>query len=186
MKKLVFSVLFCVAFALPSFAGHEMVSSGKETHAMDTGYAASDCFRDQELQLDLFGAYAVGGHSGSYKGHAFGGGVGLNYFFARYFGIGAEGILLDSDSTLKDFAGSFILRIPTKARICTTPYFFIGGGYEFDHKDRGFGHAGAGLEFRFRPNLAVFVDGRYVVSEKSGAEHKRDYALIRAGVRLPF
>src|SRR5439155_18096941 len=60
----------------------------------------TDKFPPYELSLDLFGTYATkdrwGGHNGFDRGgnpgkeDRGGGGVGLNYFFTRFFGIGAD------------------------------------------------------------------------------------------------
>src|SRR5438067_12743162 len=99
MKKTVSTFLACVALAATSFAGTATVSSGK-------GYKEykqveqPTCFSDTEIQADVFAAFAVteGGQGGVFNSdHGWGGGIGLNYFFARYFGVGAEGYWLDTN-----------------------------------------------------------------------------------------
>src|SRR4051812_6237395 len=97
MKKATFGFLACIALAATSFAGTATVSAGK-------GYKEykqvekPTCFSDTEIQADVFGAYAVteAGQGGEIRDHGWGGGIGLNYFFARYFGVGAEGYWLDA------------------------------------------------------------------------------------------
>ncbi len=95
MKKTAISVLSCVALSATTFAGTSVVSS-KE---MKQPVAPATCFNDTELQADVFGAYAItkGGQGGALNGdHGWGGGVGVNYFFQRYIGVGVEGYWLDS------------------------------------------------------------------------------------------
>jgi opacity protein-like surface antigen len=74
-------------------------------------------YADHEWNLDLFGAYAFTGtpHANDrYLGvdHAFGGGVDAKYFFARYFGIGIEGYVLDANRTRIDQEGTIALVFP--------------------------------------------------------------------------
>ena len=52
---------------------------------------------------------------------------------------------------------------------------------QFDPSELWFGDAGAGIEFRFTPQVGVFADGRYVFTESSP-----NYGLFRAGVRFAF
>jgi len=112
MKKLTICLLAAFAVAGTSFAGTAVVSS-KEYKQPVLGA----CFQDQELQLDVFYSYNDALHQGSkttvkeesrtvdgfdyskttttstpqYFRDGSGGGVGINYFFARYFGVGLEG-----------------------------------------------------------------------------------------------
>src|SRR5437763_17184498 len=93
MKKLTTTLLASIALAATSFAGHEMVSSGKDFKASKE-IAPTYCFNAGELQFDVFGAYQVGegpDRSGPIHDHGWGGGIGVNYFFTRHLGIGAEG-----------------------------------------------------------------------------------------------
>lgn len=185
MRKLIISLLGCFACAAPSFAGHEMVSS-KEMKEMAP---VEECFKDRELQIDVFAAYATGSGHQTYGDHAFGGGIGINYFFMRNLGVGAELVLLDGQTedqdVLQQWAGNFFFRFPIKGNICWIPYGFIGGGYESDGGNRRFGHVGAGLEFRVRHNMGLFLDARYVRSDKSD-NYDENSALVRTGVRFPF
>src|SRR4051812_12149939 len=99
MKKLTITLFASIALAASSFAGHEMVSSGKDFKDKTVAPPVL-CFGDHELQVDIFGAYQVGEgptHAGPIGDHGWGGGVGVNYFFSRYIGIGAEGYWIAAD-----------------------------------------------------------------------------------------
>jgi hypothetical protein len=128
-------------------------------------------YADREWQVSLWGTYVFTGNDYPTLGnsnpflvvpehdtfieadHAWGGGVNANYFFARYFGIGVEGYVLDVRQSYPDvfinfgnvgggtnFArtshdqrvigsvlGTFTLRYPIG---CSrfAPYLFAGGG----------------------------------------------------------
>ncbi|MEI6351424.1 MAG: hypothetical protein WCP06_09980 [Verrucomicrobiota bacterium] len=112
MKKLTLSLL-AVLVAGTSFAGAPMVTSKEFKQPV------VPCFRDQEFALDLFYSYNDAEHKGNrvinetnhrvlrvdpviltdtslrfqpqYFHDGSGGGVGMDFFFARYFGIGIEG-----------------------------------------------------------------------------------------------
>jgi len=75
-------------------------------------------------------------------------------------------------------SGSLIFRLPI-GETGLAPYAFCGGGYQFDPVDTSFLHAGAGLEYRFTHNVGIFVDGRWVWSDRD-----RNYGLARAGFRF--
>src|SRR4051812_35735569 len=91
MKKLTVTLLASIALAVASQAGTE-ISSGKDVKSKII--PPVHCFNDHELQVDIFGAYQVGegpDHAGPIRDHGWGGGIGINYFFSRYIGIGVEG-----------------------------------------------------------------------------------------------
>ena len=44
------------------------------------------------------------------------------------------------------------------------------------------GHAGLGIEYRFRPNVGIFVDGRFTVVDQT----ENNFATVRTGVRIAF
>jgi len=132
-------------------------------------------FRNQEFSMDLFGSYldVDGGKS------SWGGGVGLNYFFGRYIGIGGDAFMQDDGRQfVNSTTGSLILRFPFAS---VAPYAFGGGGWNFDPKGVAVVHGGGGIEFRLNPHTGIFGDARYVFTDKT-----RDYILARAGVRFSF
>lgn len=145
-------------------------------------------FRAQELSIDIFGSGSVNqqtinhisGDRVSDNGRL-GAGVGLNYFFCRYVGIGGDAYAENVHRSFVDStSGNLIARLPI-GNSGLAPYIFGGGGYQFDQVRQSFGQAGAGLEFRFTRCWGIFVDARYVFADKT-----EDYGLARAGLRLSF
>lgn len=196
MKPILASTCAAMLLAVPAFAGETVRTDYKQSEI------TTPCFADREWQVDLFGAYAFSSSSQDnlFGDHAWGGGLGVNYFFSRNVGLGVEGTLLDPrhGSDVMGQAGlNLFFRFPIDSR-CLAPYAFIGGGAvfnaedvdaeDFDRDDDGSddalweGHAGVGLEYRFSPRLGVFVDGRFTVVEKND----NNFTTIRTGIRLSF
>jgi hypothetical protein len=172
-----FAITACAAMSLASsaFAGHEMAPTGK-------GYEApvDPCFKDQEIQLDLFGSWVNTRQEGS----GFGGGIGVNFFFHRYFGVGVDGNLVDVSNGLWTVSGSLIGRYPLElGGVCIAPYALIGGGGQWNGHSGGTMHAGGGLEWRATPAFGVFAEGRY--TWEAGSEGS-DNARVSMGVRFVF
>jgi len=200
MKKLTLSLLTAFAVASPSFAGTEVVSSKEYKQPV---YMPPPCFKDQEFSMDLFYSFNDG-RPGRY--HYFrdgsGGGVGLNFFFARYIGISAEGNWWNgaragwehadgrSFSTgdnhhevTHQVTGNLILRYPVEMdNFCFAPYIFGGGGGVFDGRSTGFADAGTGIEFRLTQHLGIFADWRWNFMGK----YRNDVDTSRAGIRFVF
>ena len=135
-------------------------------------------YHPNELSLDLFGTYADRDRFGD-KGDFWGGGLGVNYFFTRNIGIGADSYLEEWKWPYR-VNGSLILRLPID-KLRLAPYGFGGGGREFKYATQWTGHAGGGLEFRFNHHAGIFGDGRRVFPDRT-----KDYTLVRFGVRLAF
>lgn len=139
-------------------------------------------FNGNEWSLDVFGLYAVEAKEGTYD-DGFGAGVGVNYFFNRYFGLGLEGYGWKGDGLIRSVSGNILVRYPIEAWHMA-PYFIggIGGNFGADHTDDQINaSAGLGLEVRFSEHWGVIADGRYVVTDESN-----DYGLARLGVRFTF
>ncbi len=195
MKKLTLSLLAAVAVATPSMAG-TVVTDYKQPAPP----APEPCFQDQEFSIDLFYSFNNGRpgryhylHDGS------GGGVGLNYFFARYIGISVEGNWWGGarkgydentgrSSTSKrvvthQVSGHLVLRYPVElSNFCFAPYIFGGGGGIWDGKGTGFGDVGAGVEFRITRNIGLFGDWRWNFT----GNKSNDLDTTRAGIRFIF
>jgi opacity protein-like surface antigen len=135
-------------------------------------------YMPNEFSLDLFGTYATRDRYG-HGDDNWGGGLGLNYFFTRYIGIGADSYLEEWKAPYRA-NGSLFVRIPIDS-IGLAPYAFGGGGREWKYVPQWTLHAGGGLELRFNPHFGLFADGRRVFPDRS-----QDYALWRAGVRFGF
>ena len=146
-------------------------------------------YRAQEVSIDMFATGTSGnesfdhfsGYHARRDAHA-GGGVGLNYFFCRYVGVGGDTYTEDrGEPFIYSASGNVIGRIPI-GNTGLAPYFFGGGGHQFgDHGSENFGQAGGGLEYRFCPHVGLFVDGRAVIPGRHG-----DYGLFRGGLRISF
>lgn len=160
-------------------------------HASDLNgeaHGVDDKYRAQETSLDIFGTGSVRqetiNHLSGFRYREdveLGAGVGVNHFFTRHFGLGAEAYAEDTDRHFIDKASaSFIARLPLGAS-GVAPYLYAGGGRQFDPIPLAFGQLGGGLEVRFTRQVGVFADARYVLTD--GA---KDHGLVRAGLRLVF
>ena len=91
--KTTIPLLAVIALTGSALAGERVVAT--KTHVpMET-----ECFRAKELQLDIFGQYSVGegpDHAGTFRDHGWGGGVGVNYFMTRNFGLGVDAAWLSA------------------------------------------------------------------------------------------
>jgi len=145
-------------------------------------------YQSHELSLDGFatgseGSYTIDHISNSRVRHNTqgGAGVGVNYFFTRYVGIGADAYSENTTGTFIDNAsGNLIVRLPL-GESGFAPYAFGGGGHQFDAAKLSFGQAGAGMEYRFCHNIGVFIDARCVWPNET-----KYYGVGRAGLRFAF
>ena len=150
--KTTLTLLAAGALAGTAFAGTRAVES--KTHVV----AETECFRAGELQLDIFGQYTDGNvhdHAGPIRDHGWGGGIGVNYFITRNFGVGVDAAWLSASqapysgttgrTTIHNFSASLIYRFPID-RICTAPYVFVGGGVAAEGDQWAVGHGGVGVD----------------------------------------
>lgn len=179
MKKLTLSFLATLAVVASSYAGKEV----KEFKQQET----IPCFKDQELQLDVFGSYSGAGSNEEF-GDGFGGGVGVNYFFTRNLGFAVSGNVYNGQSTFNGdraiwhLSGDLVIRFPFEGSICWAPYILGGGGIGLDGTQVGTWEAGGGLEWRVNPGLGIFAEGRYIWA----ASQDTDDTQTRVGVRFVF
>jgi hypothetical protein len=144
MKKYIITGIMAAIAATSVMAGTPVASK-------EVVEVAPPClFRDNEFQVDAFGLgyFNQGGGRGNYYGFnqapglsgrpMWGGGLGLNYFFAKYFGIGIEQDVFgrrpgqannygDAGMTRWATIGNLYFRYP----ICEwnlAPYVMVGGG----------------------------------------------------------
>lgn len=218
MNKVTLSTLAAFAVAGTAFAG-----PAKEIKQV---VAPTPFFQDTEIALDAFYSFNDGQQQDpklcknnihilqpQYLTDGSGGGVGANFFFARYFGVGVEGnwwngardgisqathdklIAKGKDlptsfdkSAAHQFTGNVILRYPIEFKsFGLAPYILGGGGFIADGSCSGFGDVGAGVEVRLTPHVGVFSDWRwnFVGGTVNGAD-KNDVSTTRAGVRFVF
>jgi hypothetical protein len=202
MKKLTLCLFALAGFVSALHAGETTLSTGKETKTYTQSAVEETCFKEREWQFDTFGQYSVGkaGRAGVFHEHGWGGGVGLNYFFHRNIGLGVDASWLsiredqgfarqnaDSEHTvLHNFSGSLILRLPIDSA-CLAPYVFAGGGFHVDGKQWASGHAGAGIEYRIKPNrFGIFIDGRWTYLGDREERQDLNFFSARAGFRIIF
>ena len=177
MKKLSLTILMAVAVIGSAFAGTETKTFKDKVVIEPT------CkFRDMEFQVDTFYTGIIGSRNSTLQTGS-GGGIGLNFFFAKYFGIGWEGSLYSNRGTASwmPVNGNLFFRYP----ICSwhlAPYVMVGGGADFqrNRSSIGYGDVGAGLEYRITNNIGLFSDGRYYYGGSGNV------ANIRGGLRFAF
>ena len=154
----------------------------------DRGNAPTEMFRDSELSYEAFGLgtvneYTLDHLSGRRIEHhgRLGAGAGLEYFFIKYVGVEVEAFSTSTHhSFVDDLGGNLVLRLPI-ANTGLAPYAFGGGGHLFDPAPGTYADGGAGVEYRFTPAVGLFVDGRYVTTDRVG-----NYGMGRFGVRFSF
>ena len=180
MKKIAFTIIAGLAVAGSVVAGP--ASAGKTDKKVVV--PVEPCFKDQELQLDVFANYMHFTHASSeHSRNGGGGGLGLNYFFCRYIGIGIDASANSLAHGLFDATGSLIARYPLElGSVCLAPYAFGGGGVQTNGSTLGTGHAGAGVEFRVTPKIGIYGEGRYTWT----TEHNEDSSQARLGLRFVF
>lgn len=163
------------------FALSSSVMAGSDLKTSKEVIAPNDCkFRNNELQLDVFGT------GGFYQqgNPAWGGGVGVNYFFLKYVGLGVEQDLMARDNaSVWGTFGNVFLRYP----ICSwnlAPYAVAGlGGLYGNGKSVLAGTVGGGLEYRITDHIGVFADARWLYN---GSVSKDGAILARTGIKFAF
>lgn len=139
-----------------------------------------------EFSMDLYGVGIL--HDNDFENGArarrdlrWGGGAGVDYFFTRFIGVGADACAVTFHHSFVDTTtANLIVRFPI-ANTGLAPYIFGGAGYQFEGIDQIVGGGGAGLELRLVPHFGIFVDARYLAAAKTDG-----YGIGRAGVRLNF
>ncbi len=185
------TILMCTAALLLSHAlaraGHVWEDPNGWWDSHFTSDPTTPRFTAGELSLDLAGSYIAAEEKFTHlfqtsirDGH-WGGEAGLNYFFLREIGIGADVNMSDNGGKLVDeVLGSLILRLPIGSS-GFAPYIFGGGGRGVEPAWQWLYDGGVGAEYRFNPVTGLFIDGRYIWAEKTS-----DALLLRAGLRLTF
>ncbi len=173
MIKYIKLMVIAIAMSSTSFAGSDF--------KLNKEVVVDNCrFRDSEFQLDLFGSGAF------YKQGepAWGGGIGVNYFFLKYIGIGAEQTLVGREDVAEwGTFGNLFLRYP----ICSwnlAPYAVVGLGALYGQTEAILaGTVGGGLEYRITDNVGIFADARWLYNanvSNSGA------VGVRTGLKFAF
>jgi hypothetical protein len=192
MKKgtIITGVIVVIAAGTAATAKAEDLGALSNTNFSLTQLQANpeDMYRANEFSVDLFGGGTLDEHdidrlSGAriHNDGRLGLGAGGNYFFVKNLGISGEAYSENPHpKVVGEASGSVVLRFPI-GESGLSPYIFGGGGHQFEPQTATFAHGGAGLEFRFSPNVGVFADGRWVSTDRIG-----NYGMARAGFRFAF
>src|SRR5262245_10666124 len=127
MKRTLISAVIVAALGTPGSAEEAVSPPPKEDDTSVTSCAV--CYKDQEWQASLF--YSFSNHP---TNGGFGGGLGLDYFFRRYVGIGLEvnwSPAGEKDAVITPVIGNVFLRYPIElegVRFSIDPYLFGCGG----------------------------------------------------------
>lgn len=176
-----------------------LCSAGESTPAKSPApKPALPLYREGEIQLDLFGVYGVGNgpdHAGPFREHAWGGGLGLNYFFTQSLGLGLDadmkrgqqnGALGLQHKSIEQYTASLLLRFPCE-NAPLAPYAFGGAGITSLGENVGSVHAGLGLEYRFSESqIGIFADTRWIYYGDRFGKGDLNNFQIRSGIRFPF
>jgi len=171
----------------PAKAGGTQASRSATGKTDPDATEPSSLYQPNELSLDAFGSVSIGQHIINHfsprrvvDGGQLGAGAGINYFFCRFLGFGADAYSENTRGVFIDHAsGSLIGRLPL-GESGLAPYVLAGGGYDFEARE-SFAQLGGGIEYRFVQHLGVFADARYVL-----ADHAPNYGLARFGLRFSF
>jgi hypothetical protein len=193
--KLLCASFFTIVLASSAVAGERMVTIDKQGPA-----PTEQWFGDREWQVDIFGQYTDGNgpdHAGIVREHGWGGGVGVNYFFTRNWGVGVDAVYLNAkeapalskDNDREDtynFSASVIYRFPMESSHLA-PYVYVGGGASIDGEAWATAHGGLGLEYRIKPQkFGVFIDSRYTYYGDRFGNGDQGNISARAGFRIIF
>ena len=181
MNKITLSVLAAFAVTSSAFAAAKDFKQP----------VAPQFFKDTEVALDAFYSYndAQPRSPKQYFTDRSGGGVGVNYFFQRYFGVDVEGnwwkgAQADKKETVSQVTANLIIRYPIEfTSFGVAPYILGGGGAAFSDQNCGFSDVGAGVEVRLTPQVGIFSDWRW--NFMTGG-NRNDETTTRAGVRFVF
>jgi hypothetical protein len=173
---LTFGIAFCMVI-VSSFAG----DISKQVVPAPT--TQQDLFRGNEVDFETY-FLMIQGQKGSHFIQDLGGAVGLEYFFNKYFGIEADNALMESNHnwrTYDQLLGSIVARYPIE-KWHLAPYVMAsGGGVWAKAYAHGQGRTGIGMEYRFTPNVGLFVDSTYGFNNAPMND-----AMTRFGTRIAF
>jgi opacity protein-like surface antigen len=149
--------------------------------------ADTSLFAAGETTLDLAGTYTLNRDKfndvfdKNYDHGKFGVSLGLNHWFTKYVGLGADITLPAVDdvggSVLRNVNLSAMARYPIGK---FAPYVLGGGGRDIA-SGRYTVHGEGGIQFAFTKRVRSFLGIRYVVEEG-----RRDQEIVRAGVQATF
>lgn len=173
MKSVAIVIVAPLALSLSAFAGQPL----SEPYQSPKNPMPEGCFGETEWQLDTFAL--LGNHRGD---TGWGGGLAVNYFFHRYWGVGAEASMAATESEAWVYGAHFLLRYPTElGPFCLSPYLKFSAGVTDNDSAAGYVGVGGGFEVRMTHDWGVFGETSY-----HWAAADQDFAQMRAGIRWVF
>jgi hypothetical protein len=180
MNKTLTLLAVVIATAATTFAG-------TDSKKVVVAPQAEELFRAGEVQVDAAVVGAAGKFNGRNNVGALGGGLGLNYFITKYFGVGIDDSLggtvggNGTSGVLDNLQGQLIGRLPIES-LHLAPYAMVGGGATWgNNQGQGNGNVGGGAEYRINRSVGLFGDYRWLYGTHNLSEN-----LFRAGVRFVF
>jgi len=180
MNKTLTLLAVVIATAATSFAG-------TDSKKVVVAPQADELFRAGEFQVDAAVVGAAGKFNGRNNVGALGGGLGLSYFFTKYFGVGIDDSLGGTvggnggSGAIDNLQGNLIGRLPIES-LHLAPYALVGGGATWgNNRGQGNGNVGGGVEYRINRGVGLFGDYRWLYGNNNLSEN-----LFRAGVRFVF
>lgn len=183
MNKLIITCIAVLTITASSvFAGAEYSKDGRHFNSV----TSTEKYRAGETQVDLFGDYSNIPDKNSrylHKGHAYGASVAVSHFFTRNLGASIDGAYIGSDNKAGQVTGNFVARYPI-GQSAFAPYGFTGAGVMFgkNNETEGVLRAGAGLEYRFTPQVGIKAD--YSWNVVNGRDN--NFGMTRIGVGYNF
>ena len=158
-------------------------SSSSSPSSSSTAAAIVAYAHAKHADVVVLGSRGMGALARAVGSVGFGGGLGANYFFTKYFGIGVDDTISSLNGnghTYNSLQGDLIGRYPIES-LHLAPYALVGGGATWGTKSQGDGNVGVGLDYRFTHSIGIFADSRYLYGNNGLNE-----TLTRAGLRFAF
>jgi hypothetical protein len=174
------SLLFALALAATNvIAGPAYAPKNAKAPILPPAPTGCECFAPG-ASFDVFGAALLPSGGGD---EAFGGGVGLNYFFTPVFGIDTNYAAYSTSSVHHQIDANLVLRAPITS-LCIAPYALAGGGFATNSTNRGTYQVGGGLDIRLASSgcVGIFAEGLYHFA----GDDTPDFTTVRLGLRIPF
>ncbi len=140
------------------------------------------CFDGGSLEVSAFAAGLLPSGDDHGLDDAFGGGIGVGYFFTPNIGMEVNYAVFSEDQAVHLATVNAVVRAPL-GDICLAPYFLVGGGVHSNSVTQGIWNIGGGLDWRLDAAgcFGIFADAVYTFAEDTD-----DYTVIRLGVRKNF
>lgn len=175
-----FNQIKSVFTAMFLFIAMALAGLGADTNAVPS----KALYRANEFSVATFASYQV---SGAETGDsAWGVGLQADAFITRNLGVtvSTSKDQFDEGAVLQNFTLAPVFRLPI-ADTGFSPYVTGGIGFVFGPGTSRYYFAGAGLEYRFTPNVGAFADYQYVFRGDLSAA-VNDAQVVRSGLRWTF